>query len=319
MQKKIKSNLKYNFGIITGSLLTALGFVLFINPYSIVPGGVYGTSIVLHNLMPSVQVGTFGYIFEIPLLIAAFFFLGKGLGVRTVIASLLTPLFMNVISSLIYPSPEALHLLDPEQMLGGVLNLSNDLLLASIIGPLLIGIGAGIIVRCGASGGGTDIVAMLMQKYLGIRFSNALLIADSVVVLFGLVVNSVLFGGKGLVLSIYSLIAIFIASRAVARIINGPQDDKIVWVITNSEAMPCLRSFIIKEMDRTATCLKASGLYSKASMEMLMLVVHYKDANLIKSRLKEFDPHAFVIVSDACDAYGEGWKTLPDVSDFNPE
>lgn len=96
----------------------AAGFVFFINPYNIVPGGVYGASIVLHNLFPSIQVGTFGYMFDIPLLILSVVLLGSKLGIRTIVAAMLTPLIMNVMSRLVYPTQEALEKLDPTQLLG---------------------------------------------------------------------------------------------------------------------------------------------------------------------------------------------------------
>lgn len=314
-----RTSIKSWLSIIIGSLLTAAGFVFFINPYNIVPGGVYGASIIMHNLIPDIQVGTFGYIFEIPLLLLAFFCLGKGLGAKTVIASLITPVMMNGLTALAYPTAESMRTLDPSLMLGGALDLSDQLIVAVIMGPTLVAVGAGIIIKAGASGGGTDIVAMLMQKFLGIRFSNAILIADGTVVLSGFLVSSFILGGKGLVLSCYSLIAIYLMSRVVARVINGAQDDKIVWVITNAEALPALRKFILEDMDRTATYIPAKGLYSRHDMELLMMVVHYKDIQTIKSQLKQFDPRAFVIVSDAYDAYGEGWKTLPNINEVQFE
>ena len=83
-------------GIFVGCTILAAGFVYFINPYNLVPGGVYGASIVLHNLFPSIQVGTFGYMFDIPLLIISVLVLGAKLGARTIVAALFTPLAMNV-------------------------------------------------------------------------------------------------------------------------------------------------------------------------------------------------------------------------------
>ena len=88
--------------IVVGCTILAAGFVFFINPYNIVPGGVYGASIVLHNLFPSIQVGTFGYMFDIPLLILSVLLLGAKLGIRTIVAALLTPLLMNTMSRLVY-------------------------------------------------------------------------------------------------------------------------------------------------------------------------------------------------------------------------
>ena len=96
-----KSTIGSWLGILTGCAIMAAGFVFFVNPYNFVPGGVYGASIVMHNIFPSVQVGTFGYMFDVPLLITSLLLLGKGLGARTIVASLFTPLVMNVISKLL--------------------------------------------------------------------------------------------------------------------------------------------------------------------------------------------------------------------------
>lgn len=174
--------------ILLGCFILASGFVFFINPYNIVPGGVYGASIVLHNLFPSVQVGTFGYMFDVPLLILSVVLLGARLGTRTIVAALTTPLLMNLLSRAVYPSQEALEALDPSQLLGGCMDLSDHLMLTSVIGATVIGIGSGIVVRNQATTGGTDIVGMLLQKYCHIRFSRAILLADGAVVCFGLAV-----------------------------------------------------------------------------------------------------------------------------------
>ena len=166
----------------------AAGFVFFINPYNIVPGGVYGASIVLHNLFPSIQVGTFGYMFDIPLLILSVVLLGSKLGIRTIVAAMLTPLIMNVMSRLVYPTQEALEKLDPTQLLGGTMDMTDHLMLTCIIGAAVIGVGTGIVIRSQATTGGSDIVGMLLQKYCHIRFSRAILLVDGTVVCFGLLV-----------------------------------------------------------------------------------------------------------------------------------
>ena len=128
----MKNTLYSWFSILIGCIILAAGFVFFINPYNIVPGGVYGASIVLHNLFPSIQVGTFGYMFDIPLLILSVVLLGAKLGSRTIAAALITPLLMNIISKLVYPTKEALEALDPAQLAGGSMNLSDHLMLACV-------------------------------------------------------------------------------------------------------------------------------------------------------------------------------------------
>lgn len=311
-------------GIFIGCIILAAGFVYFINPYNLVPGGVYGASIVLHNIFPSIQVGTFGYMFDIPLLILSVILLGAKLGARTIVAALFTPLVMNVLSILSYPSEEALHALDPTQLLGGCMNMTDHLMLTSIIGAAVIGIGCGIVVRSQATTGGTDIVAMILQKYCHIRFSRAILLVDGLVVTFGLVVIGFGIGNPDDVnqpswhLSFYSLIAIFVTSRVVAYVINGEKNDKLLFVISDMK-MTALHDYIIKDLDRTATCIKSSGLYTKSDKEMLFLVVSYKEVNGIKQKIKEVDPRAFVVVTDAYDAFGEGWKQLPNAGELQPE
>ena len=109
----IKKQLISWLGIFVGCTIMAAGFVFFINPYNIVPGGVYGASIVLHNLFPSIQVGTFGYMFDIPLLIISVVALGSKLGGRTIAAALSTPFIMNALSYFAYPTQEALESLNP--------------------------------------------------------------------------------------------------------------------------------------------------------------------------------------------------------------
>lgn len=310
--------------ILLGCTILAAGFVFFINPYNIVPGGVYGTSIVLHNLFPSIQVGTFGYMFDIPLLILSVVLLGAKLGTRTIAAALITPLIMNVLSELVYPTQEALESLDPEQLLGGVMNMTDHLMLTSIIGAAVIGIGTGIVIRNQATTGGSDIVGMLLQKYCHIRFSNAILLVDGTVVCFGLVVIGFGIGSADDVsqpswhLSLYSLISIFIISRVIAYIINGAKNDKLIFVISDKN-MHALHEYILKDLDRTATCIKSSGLYTGKEKEMLFLVISNKEVPGVKMTIKMADPDAFVVVTDAYDTFGAGWKELPSANELQPE
>ncbi len=416
--KDIKKQVTSWLGIFLGCTIMAAGFVLFINPYGIVPGGVYGASIVLHSLFPTIQVGTFGYMFDIPLLILSVVLLGSKLGGRTIAAALSTPFIMNAISWLVYPSQAALEALDPAQMLGGTMNMTDHLmlttlmgatiigigqgivvrnqattggsdivamiiqkyfhikfstaiLLTTLMGATIIGIGQGIVVRNQATTGGSDIVAMIIQKYFHIKFSTAILLVDTVVVAFGLVVIGF---GIGIEdegqqaswhLSLYSLIAIFICSRVLARVITGAKNDKLIFVISDNKlhdlhdyilhdldrTATCIKSsglytgadkemiflvvsykevagvkqlhdlhdYILHDLDRTATCIKSSGLYTGADKEMIFLVVSYKEVAGVKLKIREADPRSFVIVTDAYDTFGEGWKPLPEKGEVEPE
>ena len=301
--------------ILLGCMIMGSGFVLFINPYKFVPGGVYGLSIVLHNIFPALQVGTIAYFFEVPLLLAGFYIFGRQFGIRTIVAAMFTPFFMNMLTLAVYPTPEAVETLDPALLLGGNLDMSGDLLLACLFGAVMIGVGQGIVVRNQATTGGTDIVAMLLQKYAGIKFSSGILIADGVVVTMGLIVIGFGIGlegeSAGWVLTLYSLLIIYTISRVVAYMLDGASYDKLIFIIT-AHSHDELRRFIIDDMDRSATYIKARGMYTQAEKEMIFLVVSRNEVAGVQRKIKQIDPRAFVVVTDAYDTFGEGFKPLPD-------
>ena len=301
--------------IFIGCSIMGAGFVLFVNPYKFVPGGVYGLGIVLHNIFPSVQVGTFGYMFDVPLMIAAMLVFGGRFGTRTVLAALYTPGFMNVLTRLVYPDEAAVESLDPAQLLGGRLDLSNDLLLTCVIGAVVIGVGQCIVVRQQATTGGTDIVAMLLQKFAGIKFSTGIFLADGSVVLAGLAVIGFGLGigeaaANGWMLTLYSLITIYISSRVIAYLLDGASYDKLLFIISDHHAE--LKRFIVEDLDRSATYIKAKGMYTERDRDMIFLVVSRKEVHLVQHKIREIDPSAFVVVTDAYDTFGEGFKQFPE-------
>ena len=308
--------------ILLGCMIMGAAFVLFINPYKFVPGGVYGLSIVLHNIFPSLQVGTIAYFFDVPLMLTAMYVFGGRFGMRTVVAALFTPLFMNLLTLAVYPTSEAVETLDPSQLLGGNLDMSGDLLLACLFGAVMIGVGQGLVVRNQATTGGTDIVAMLLQKYAGIKFSNGILIADGTVVLSGLVVIGFGVGlegeSGGWVLTLYSLLIIYAISRVVAYMLDGASYDKLIFIITE-HSHDELRRFIIDDMDRSATYIKAKGMYTGAEKEMIFLVVSRNEVAGVQRKIKQIDPRAFVVVTDAYDTFGEGFKPFPDENEIKAE
>ena len=302
--------------IVIGCIICAAGFVFFINPYNIVPGGVYGLGIVLHNIFPSIQVGTFGYMFDIPLLTIAIILFGKQFGGRTLFAAAITPGLMNILTALVYPTKEAIQSLDPAQLMGGAIDLSNHLMLACILGGTVIGAGLGLVVRSNATTGGTDIVAMILNKYFHLQFSRGVLLADSCVVLAGLVVIGFGVGMEGnasggWLLSLYSLICIFVSSRVIDYVIDGASYDKLIFIITKDHSEP-LRQYIIGDMERSATYIKASGMYSNDEKEMIFLVVSRREVAQIQRKVHKIDPTAFLVVTDAYDTYGEGFKPFPE-------
>ena len=307
------------FAIVLGCLIMAVGYSYFVSPYNIVPGGVYGMGIVLHNVFPSIQVGTFGYMIDVPLASAIIVF-GRQFGGRTLFAACLTPGLINLLSWIAFPNQEALEALDPKQLFGGVIDLSNDLMLASLLGAVLIGLGVGLVLRNQATTGGTDIIAMYLQKFAKMKFSTGILLADSCVELSGLLVigfgvgsgadREAVEGGSWL-LSFYSLITIYVSSRVLAYVIDGASYDKLLFIISENHHAE-LRDFIIEDMDRSGTYIKGKGMYTDQDREMIFVVVSRKEVHLVQNKVREIDPKAFMVVTDAYETFGEGFKQFPD-------
>jgi uncharacterized membrane-anchored protein YitT (DUF2179 family) len=301
--------------IVLGCLLVALAFVVFINPYDLVPGGIYGLALVLHNLFPSIQVGTFGYMFDVPLILTAILIFGGKLGGRTIFASFVTPGLMNLLDYLVYPNAEAIEALDPTRLLHGYINLSDHLLLAAIIGGCLSGVGVGVVIRNNAATGGTDITGMLLHKFAKMKFANGVLLSDALIVLSGLVVIGFGVGldgeGKGLLLSLYSGVCIFVNAKVLGYTIDGASRDKLLYIICDEHSAR-MREYILHELNRGGTYIKAKGMYTDHDKEMIFLVVNRKEVRNVQQKIKEFDPKAFVVVTDAYDTFGQGFKPFPE-------
>lgn len=280
--------------VVVGAALLAAAFVLFITPYRIVPGGVYGMGVVLNYLFPAIPVGTYGLSMDIPLLIIAFRIFGARFGTKTIVAAILTPLFMNGLTWFAGT--------DPVTMFSGKIDLSDDVLLSCIFGGTLMGLGIGLILKTHATSGGTDIVAMIVSKYLHMPISRAVLYVDSLVVLFGLIV---LGDWK---LPLYSLVTIFVSSRVIDYIVDGGSGDKLLFILSGKHDQ--IRDYILDGLDRGGTYIKASGMYTGADKEMIFVVVSRREVSLMRDRIREVDPDAFMIVVDAHETLGEGFKTF---------
>ena len=205
--------------------------------------------------------------FDIPLMLISMLVFGGGFGTRTVLAALYTPGFMNVLTRLVYPNPEAVESLDPSLLLGGsVRTSSNDLLLTCVIGAVVIGVGQGIVVRQQATTGGTDIVAMLLAEVSpGIKFSTGIPPGRRrASILSGLGRDRLRTRhGRwrrrtGWVLTLYSLITIYISFAGRSPACSTARRTTSCCSSSATTTRSC-RRFIIDDLDRSATYIKAQG------------------------------------------------------------
>ena len=282
-----------SWGAITlGSIILAASIVIFITPYNIVPGGVYGIGILLHNYFPDIMVGTFGISMEIPLMVVAFIALGSGVGARTIYSATITPLIMNLITKFVGDSPESIF--------NGMMNLSDDILLAALFGGAGMGLGVGLIFANKATSGGTDIISMIISKYTNVPLSKAIIMVESTIV----IASVIIFGEWKLPL--YSIIAIFILTKVMDYVIEGVSTDKLLYIISDKHDE--LKNFIIKDMGRGGTYIKAEGMYTRNQKNIIFLVVDRKQLPIIRTQIKLVDSNAFMVVVDARETLGDGFK-----------
>lgn len=294
-------NLKTNSGwfswvlVTIGAFILAMGFVLFTNPYKIIPGGVYGLGRVLHHLIPSIQTGTFGLLFDVPLTITAILVFGRQFGAKTIYAALITPVFMNAMTSFLGEDPA-----DGISIISTQFNFSDNVFFAALCGGLLIGVGCGLILRAGATSGGTDIISMLIVKFAKTKFSSAMFLVESTIVIIGMIVLS------DWKLPLYSLISIFVCARAIDYVLEGASYDKLLFII--SEKKEELKQYILVDMERGGTYIKSSGMYTGNDKDMIFLVISRREIAAVKEKIRALDPMAFVVVVDAYETYGDGFK-----------
>lgn len=277
--------------ILVGSFILAAGFVLFITPYKIVPGGVYGIAIVLHYIF-NLPVGMTALSMDIPLTLLGIRILGPRFGAKTVVGFLLTALFVDGIT----------YFYGSEPLVPG------EPLLSSIFGGVFLGLGLGLIFKSKATSGGTDIVAMIISKYTKLPVGQLLIYVDSAIVLLGLAVF------QDWKIPLYSLIVIFITGRVIDTILQGIDYDKTLFII--SDKYEEIRHKIIHDLNRGGTFIKGQGMYNGAERTIIFTVVNRREMAMLQEYIHQIDPRAFVTVINANEILGEGFKSLKEkVSD----
>lgn len=293
LSKKISANYLMSWGfVLAGSILVAISITLFTAPYKIVPGGVYGIGIVLNYLFPSLKVGTYGLLLDIPLMLLYFRFFGNSSGLKTVFAAVITPIIMNSIQAYLGT--------DPAIMLGGTFNLVNDKILCAVMGGAVMGGGLGLIFNNGGTSGGTDIVAMFVHRYLKISLAKAIMYVESAIILFGAVIIG------DWTLPLYSLIFIFVCTKIIDYLVGGAGTDKLMFIISSEHAK--IKEHILYKLERGGTYIKSSGMYTGQDKDVIFVVVSRNQVSEMRSFVKGVDSMAFMVVVDANETLGDGFK-----------
>jgi uncharacterized membrane-anchored protein YitT (DUF2179 family) len=268
---------KYFF-ITLGSFLVAIGLDLFLVPNSVIDGGIIGISIILSHIT-GINLSFFIFLLNIPFLILGYKQIGKSFAINTMYAVTLLSVFSFL-----------LHSYNP---------WTNDQILASVFGGIILGIGVGTIIRFGGALDGTEIVAIIASNKFGFSVGE-------IVMFF----NVFIFGAAGLAFAwnsvMYSMIAYFIAFKAIDIVIEGLNESKSVTIISSNPTE--IADAVIARLGRGVTYIYGKGGYSQEDKEILYCVVTRLEVAKLKSIVHEKDPSAFVAIEHVADVMGERFK-----------
>lgn len=271
-----------SFLIITlGAAVFALGFTWCYQPNDLASGGVTGLAQIIHYFFPPVPVGVTVIVLNIPLFILGWKFIGGKMLVGSLWAMLISSVFMDLLS--LYPWQP----MEP--------------MLACIFGGVTMGLSMGLIFQQGSTTGGTDLAARLLKLKLAWLPMGKLLMAIDLVVI---VLVSAVF--RQLTSMLYSLVALYISSLVIDGVLYGMDNAKVAYII--SDRNHDIAQALVHELDRGVTILHGQGAYTGAAKEVLMCAFKQREIAAIKAAVKEIDPDAFLIVCNAHEVLGEGFR-----------
>lgn len=276
-----KAGLKAYSVMTLGVLIFALGMNFFLAPNKIAAGGISGLAVVIFHTF-GFPVGITMLLFNVPLFLFGARILGASFGTRSVFGFIALSVAVDGTAPFL-PT------------------LTEDPLLASIYGGVLMGIGTGMTYRVGGSTGGTAIAARLLSHYTNMSVGRSLLIADGVVI----IAAGFAFGPE---LALYGLLAVFITMKVIDLIEEGSPYVKAALIITDQADKISER--IMADLERGVTSLPAQGMYTKQDRNLLFVTVYQDQIGTLKQMVHDVDPSAFVVITDVHEALGEGFGRL---------
>ena len=297
MKKVVKSTLRV-MQIIAGAFLYAVSTAFFANPHDLAPGGISGVSIILNRLFLlinknwNVPVGIFVLLLNIPLMIAGLIKFGRDFLPGTVFGTILVSIFTYALEIL------RVHLLD----IGQTWFVIENSVVSAIFGGVCMALGLGIVLRAGATTGGTDIIVKLLRlKYRHMHTGKMFLILDTIICFSSLPVV-----GFQIETVFKALMTMFVSSYIVDLVLYGTDEAKLVYIISDRSSQIAER--LLKETKVGATYLDGIGAYTQERKEVLMCAVKKHLFPKLKDVVKQEDPKAFLIVTSANEVFGEGYK-----------
>ncbi len=282
-----------------GAGITAIAINIFLVPYKIAPGGLSGLATVIFYISGGrLPVGATMLAINIPLFLMGYKFIGRKFFIRTLYGTIILSVIIDLTESFMADIAKKL-------LLNGDGTASTpDILLYSIIGGFVSGIGLGIVLKMEGTTGGTELAAKLLNRPLkNLTIGQILLGIDALIILFAIIAfNSILIG-------LYSLVSLFITTKVIDALVEGVDYARAVLII--SEFQEEISKRIIYDMDRGVTELKGRGVYSGKDKNVLLCVLSRNEIQQLKEIVHAVDKNAFMILADVREVLGEGFNGIP--------
>lgn len=292
------------YGLITlGIALYVLGWSVFLVPNNLIGGGVTGlASIIQYATKGVVKIGYSYFVLNLGLLILALCTLGRNFGGKTVYAIIIASVGLNLCQSLI-----------PAEICQA-LAVDNGKLMSTIMGGILVGVGVGMSMSQGGSTGGTDIIALVVNKYRDVSPGRMILFCDSLIILSSLLVPSYTPEGELMPFTekittvVYGFILIAVVSSVLDFYLAGSRQSVQLFVL--SKKFEEIADAVTHELHRGVTVLDGKGWYTKTNTEVLMILTRKADLKILLKTIRRIDPNAFLSVSSVTGVYGKGFDTI---------
>nr|WP_106784710.1 YitT family protein [Lysinibacillus timonensis] len=269
-------------GILIGAALYSFGFVHFNMQNGLGEGGFSGITLILYFTLKW-DPALLNLILNIPMFILGWKLLGRKQFFYTLIGTFAVSVFLKIF-----------------QIYEFQMNLQNDLLLASLFAGVFVGVGLGIIFRFGGTTGGVDIIARLVNKYVGWSMGKTMFTFDA----FVLVASLLTFLDARSMM--YTLVAVYLGARVIDMVQEGAYAAKAVMIISNKSSE--IAEYVTQEMERGLTVFHGYGHFTKHSKDVLYCVVGRNEVVRLKSMVRKIDSNAFVTITDVRDVTGEGFR-----------
>lgn len=269
--------------VLAGCVVNGLAYALFLIPHHLVPGGVSGIAIIV-NAFSGFPVGLFIIVLNVPVFLLGLRTMGKKYVLSSLAGMVVSSVLIDVFSRVLNLAPA-----------------TQNPILASIYGGVLMGLGLGLVFRAGASTGGSDVIGMVLSKFTGMSIGFGIMITDF------LVISASALAFRSLEAPLYGYLVLFISAKVIDLVLEGWNYAKLV-IITSTETAR-IQDFILNTLDRSGTALRARSLYLNREGEVILTVIHRKQLSDLRRFVREVDPKAFVIVNDTYDVLGKGFKS----------